>query len=247
MLQQRFPVNASPLPLGERIYAIGDIHGRLDLLDLCLDEIRQDLASFPCERPRRVFLGDYIDRGPASSGVLGRLALLSDGIANTFLSGNHEAYLIDFLDEPSSLKVWSRVGAAETLASYGVPMPFRLGPGEVDAVHAAFVKTLPDLHRRFLATLELTFTAGGFLFVHAGLRPGLPLGEQRREDHLMIREPFLSHPDAFPGFVVHGHTPVDKPEIWPNRLNVDTRAWESGLLTCAVIEGSEVRFLWGCQ
>ncbi|GGE48720.1 metallophosphoesterase [Agaricicola taiwanensis] len=245
MLNESFALNAVPLSPGRRVYAIGDVHGRRDLLAKCLDEIRRDLAGHPCQTPHRVFLGDYIDRGPDSAGVLQTLIDLDDGIPTTFLAGNHEVYLTQFLQDASALKMWSRVGGATALASYGVDFPFRLGPAEMAEVLRLFTERLPGSHRLFLERLDLKLEIEGFTFVHAGIRPNVPMHRQTAEDILTIREPFLTELNSFGTFVVHGHTPVEKPEIWPNRMNIDTRAVESGLLTCAVIEGSEVRFLWG--
>jgi serine/threonine protein phosphatase 1 len=247
MADLRFPVNAPPLSAGRRIYAIGDIHGRHDLLTLCLEQIAQDLAAFPCARPQRVFLGDYIDRGPQSAAVLKTLVDLDDGIPTTCLSGNHESYMSRFLEDPLVLKTWSRVGAATTLASYGVEFPFRLGAAEMAETRRLLIERLPARQRGFLAALPVKLKVEGFGFVHAGIRPGVSWDQQEGSDLMFIRDPFLDCHQDLGCFVVHGHSPVDKPEIWPNRLNIDTRAYSSGLLTCAVIEGSELRFLWGVQ
>jgi serine/threonine protein phosphatase 1 len=231
------------LPPGVRVYAVGDVHGRLDLLVDMLARIEADIAARPGPLPLRVFLGDYIDRGPDSARVIEALIDLQARAPTVCLCGNHETYALRFLMDASSLSVWSRVGAADTITSYGLTYPFRSGPRESEELRQAFVQRLPPLHRRFLESLPLTLTLGDYLFVHAGVVPGVPLCDQRRDDLIMIREPFLSFEGHFGKVVVHGHTPVETPEVRPNRINLDTGAFRWGRLTCAVFEADTLRFL----
>jgi serine/threonine protein phosphatase 1 len=231
---------------GHRIYAIGDVHGRRDLLDVLLERVEADLARRPHPRARLVLLGDYIDRGPDSRGVIERLVQVAGGpLRPTFLLGNHDACLLAYLDDPE----WNErglhwfhtgMGGAATLASYGV--------GDVSEVvprhgHDAFCAAFPEAHRRFLESCVLRERIGSYLFVHAGVRPGVPVEEQTAEDLLWIREPFLSSRSDFGAKVVHGHTIVPFVEHHPNRIAVDTGAVKTGVLSCLVLEGDDVALL----
>lgn len=233
---------------GERIYAIGDVHGRSDLLGIVLARIASDLAARPHDRPRIVLLGDYVDRGPDSRAVLERLMRLeAEPVSTTFLLGNHDAYLLAYLEDPEmsdrGIHWFHRgMGGAATLASYGVLDASELAPS---ATHDAFVAAFPEAHRAFLHRARLMQPVGGYLFVHAGIRPGVPLEAQEREDLIWIREPFLSSGADHGVKVVHGHTIVRFVEHHPNRIAVDTGAVRTGLLSCLVLEGSETWLLTG--
>lgn len=228
-------------PAGRRLYAIGDIHGRLDLLDALLGRIEdQCAAAAPPAPPTLVFLGDLIDRGPDSSGVVDRLrggpptdGPLAGG-AWVALMGNHESFLLGSLTDATMIDPWRSNGGDATIRSY-------LGDATESDDPAHLMRRLraavPDAHRDFLAGLPLWYAAGEYLFVHAGLRPGLPLHRQDPEDLIWIREPFLSWRRSFGPMVVHGHTPVATPEFHSNRIAIDTRAWRSGHLTALAIEG----------
>lgn len=227
----------------ERIYVIGDIHGRSDLLDRMIGEIARDVRAHPNPESLTVTVGDYIDRGPDSRGVIERLTRNPFPSAYVALKGNHEALLEAFLDDPSSADQWRQLGGLETLHSYGVEIgPLMRGRGyqaAADALRAA----LPPSHVEFLASLTTSLAVGRYFLCHAGIRPGVPLSRQRTEDLLWIREPFLASTADFGRIVVHGHTPVEEPELLPNRINVDTGAFMTGRLTCAVLERHGVRFL----
>jgi serine/threonine protein phosphatase 1 len=232
------------LPDGLRVYAVGDIHGRLDCLLLMESAIRRDLIARPPEGEAIViFLGDYVDRGPDSKGVVNVLLRRRfAGLSVRFLMGNHEDAMLRFLDDPRIGASWFAYGGLATLASYGVESS-RLGTkGASEELSIALTEKLPLEHRDFLAGLELFIELGGYLFVHAGIRPGKPLEAQRRDDLLGIREPFLSAKDL-PWRVVHGHTVVDRPVLGPSRVALDTGAYATGTLTCAVIEGAEIEIL----
>ena len=224
------------VPDGVRIYAIGDIHGRADLLNGMLKRIDADMKTNSVAHTIEVFLGDYIDRGPASRQVLDRLVARNRTHKTVFLKGNHETYLTDFVTNPPILEDWKRVGGFATLMSYGITSSINAE----EQLAAAFDQALPESHRQFLGNLKLSFTCGDFFFVHAGVRPGTPLEKQREEDLLWIRQDFLLSEDDFGKIVVHGHTPVAQPDIRPNRINIDTGAFATGQLTCLKLEGDEM-------
>lgn len=190
-----------------------------------------------------IFLGDYIDRGPDSRAVInvllkGRFATLPA----RFLLGNHEDAMLQFLDDAKIGPAWLTHGGVATLASYGVKPVGREGEDRMEQLRKGLIEVLPTEHVTFLKSLELTIELGGFLFVHAGVRPGRPLVEQRREDLLTIREPFFAAKNL-PWRVVHGHTVFDRPIVGPDRVSLDTGAYASGKLACAVIEGDTVDIL----
>jgi serine/threonine protein phosphatase 1 len=228
------------LPIDVRIYTIGDIHGRVDLLDNALHRVDVHLAASPTALGIEVFLGDYIDRGPASREVLDRLVRRSHTNRTVFLKGNHDTYLTDFVTNPSLLEEWQELGGLETLMSYGVTPLMNADPAAQVRLAADFRRALPRSHDRFVRNLKSSFTCGDFFFVHAGVRPGIPLEKQREADLLWIRHDFLFCEEDFGKFIVHGHTPVSQPDIRPNRVNIDTGAYATGRLTCLVLEGDEM-------
>jgi serine/threonine protein phosphatase 1 len=239
------------VPHGGRVYAIGDIHGRADLLDQMFKRIDADFSQAPLPHRLEVFLGDYVDRGPASRQVLellierGRPRLNERGRSHQtiFLKGNHEALLMNFPVNPSTLGSWRRLGGLETLMSYGLIPSAKADARTQAELAAAFDKALPPSHRRFLSDLKTSFTCGDYFFVHAGVRPGVALEKQREEDLLWIRQEFLLCEEDFSKIIVHGHTPVLQPEIRSNRINIDTGAYATGRLSCLVLEADKVRIL----
>jgi serine/threonine protein phosphatase 1 len=230
-------------PEGTRLYAIGDIHGRLDLLDEVLARIDADMAAHPTSNATRIFLGDYIDRGPDSKRVLDRLISCCVAQPTVCLMGNHEAYLREFLKNPDVLSVWRRYGGLETLLSYGLAPTMKTEAQEYRRLASDLNRLLPSSHREFLSGLKEYFICGDFFFVHAGVRPGISLTEQSEDDLLWIREDFLQCEDDLGKVVVHGHTPVLEPDVRPNRINIDTGAYATGRLTCLVLESDEFRFV----
>jgi calcineurin-like phosphoesterase family protein len=224
------------VPEGVRIYAVGDVHGRADLLHEKLCCVDADLAAYPHCKPLLVFLGDYIDRGPDSRTVLDLLIGRARSHAIVCLKGNHESYFRAFLQDPDVLIAWRRCGGLETLRSYGLTPSFNPDRDERVQLSRELDTALPPSHRRFLGNLASYFECGDFLFVHAGVRPGVPLAHQRDEDLLWIREDFLLCQEGFSKIVVHGHTPVRAPDVRPNRINIDTGAYVTGRLTCFIIE-----------
>jgi serine/threonine protein phosphatase 1 len=240
-------MTADELTEGQRIYVIGDIHGRLDLLTAMLDRVRADISARPHPRPRLVFLGDYMDRGPECRGVLQALIDLESAaeLPVSFLLGNHDSYVSGYLRDPDWYDrtyhwLHENMGGNATLASYGVP-----GASVHDplATHEAFAAAFPAEHMAFLDRCRLMLRVGGYLFVHAGIRPGVPLDRQDPDDLIWIREGFLdSHADF--GFkVVHGHTIVPMVEHHRNRIAIDTGAVRTGVLSCLMLEGDAVALL----
>lgn len=233
-----------------RIYAIGDIHGRLSLLTAAHDRIAADRRLTGDRDAPVIHLGDLVDRGPSSRGVIDFLMTGIDrGEPWSVLMGNHDRLFLSFLDDPHwrdpGLRpdhAWlhPKIGGAETLASYGVANAADrpLGP-----VHAEAVAAVPRAHRAFLGRAARMIHRDGLAFVHAGIRPGLPLEAQTEQDLLWIRAPFLDDRRDHGPLIVHGHTVVDRPTHLGNRLAIDTGAAYGGPLTAVVIEGADVFIL----
>lgn len=233
------------VPPGIRVYAIGDVHGRLDLLRELHAKILDHAKEYPVARCVLVYIGDYIDRGYQSRQTLD--CLLDSplpGFHTIHLLGNHERTLIEFLDNVSVGPAWLRYGGRETLFSYGIDLDHDLASGEdcLLRIQAQLRDRLPERHRRFLSALPLTHEEGDYLFVHAGVRPGIPLGRQVTDDLLWIRDEFLDSTANHGKVVVHGHSISEIPELRPNRIGIDTGAFATGRLTCLVLEGSEQSF-----
>jgi serine/threonine protein phosphatase 1 len=232
-------VSAS-LPHGIRIYAIGDIHGRSDLLSRLLGCIEVDLRERPVERAITVFVGDYIDRGPHSRNVIDLLLHWRESNDAVFLRGNHETFLPRFLSDSRTLEEWRKYGGLETLLSYGLQPSINPDRAEQERLAHQLASSLPKEHFHFLESLEPFYSCGDFFFVHAGIRPGIPIDEQAEEDLFWIREEFLAYEQPFECFIVHGHTPVEAIDFRSNRINIDTGAFATGCLTCVVIEGNDI-------
>jgi serine/threonine protein phosphatase 1 len=222
------------------VYVVGDVHGCADRLRTLHREIARDLALRPAAQPTVVHIGDYVDRGPDSAQVIATLlapfpaAGESPGPRIVNLMGNHEEMMLLALDQPELAPHWLMNGGDASLESWGVPPRARAREwaAAVPAEHLAFLRALPLMH-----------AAGGYLFVHAGLRPGVPLARQSRRDMLWIRQPFLSYEGSFPGVVVHGHTPEADVVVRPNRIGIDTGACLGGPLTCLVLEADRMGLL----
>lgn len=244
-LVRRTPVHTDRIPEGLRVYAVGDIHGRLDLLDRLLATIAgDDRTRGPGVETRYIFLGDLIDRGPESRGVVQRLLDFSRSGANVrFLMGNHEqVFLRAIAGDEKALRFLVRIGGRETLLSYGIEAEdYRTLDFAALAARAA--ERVPVEHLDFLAGFEDWIELGDYLFVHAGIRPGLALEEQVRSDLCWIREEFTSHRDSFGKIVVHGHSITEDIDLRANRIGIDTGAFASGKLTAIGLEGGERWFL----
>ena len=238
---------AQPSPHGAegyRAYAIGDIHGRLDLLDQLLAQIEADIAARRTKQNLVVFLGDLIDRGPQSAQVVERLRTWQPRDATTiFLCGNHEEVLLRVLaGERNILADWLKFGGVECLASYGLDAAGLSDLSNVEAA-AAVRAVIPTEHQAFLASFSDTFRFGDYLFVHAGIRPGLGVAAQAQKDLRWIRDPFLEDRTDHGFVVVHGHTISEAVEERINRIGIDTGAYRTGVLTAMAIEGSQRWFL----
>lgn len=264
-------IAARPDP-GTRIYAIGDVHGRTDLLDPLLHAIRADAdrigadrvgVADPGRRPLLLFLGDYVDRGPDSRGVIDRLvAPPPPGFTRLCLMGNHEDFMMRFLDDVSVGPIWLYNGGGETLESYGLDAPAALaGPGRhagwravlllpeaeqrrlCQDMQAGLRARLPPAHERFLRTLPHSWQSGGFFFAHAGINPDRPLDDQKPGDLMWIRDRFLHAGRDHGRVIVHGHTPAPAPTVRANRIGIDTGACCTGRLTCLRLDADGAAFL----
>lgn len=231
---------------GRRVYAIGDIHGRADLLAALLGRIEADQRQNARSgvQATYVFLGDYVDRGLESRRCID---LILEGPARAsahFLLGSHDRALLDFLEAPQTGARWIERGGAETLFSYGVRAPDdRTDPAQLRRTSEALSVAMPAAHLDFLRTLKLHVRLGDYLFVHAGLRPGVPLERQTEDDLISIREPFLKSREPWPFVVVHGHSPVPRIHVEAGRIAVDTGAYLTGRLGAVCLEGTAVRQL----
>lgn len=253
------------VPPGQRVYAVGDIHGRADLLDRMAELVAADLrereragaepdgegsmtATAPVAQVTTVFLGDYVDRGPASREVVERLATGDWPTPVIALLGNHELMFLQFLRDATHLARWRSVGGLSTLASYGVEVSALMGSrseeGHVEAARQALSAAMSPRHLAFLTEgLEPCATIGDYFFCHAGVRPGVPLDRQDPLDMITIRDEFLGSEESFGKIVVHGHTPCEAPVFRKNRIGIDTGAYATGCLTCAVFEADQVRIV----
>ncbi|GAC1339361.1 MAG: metallophosphoesterase family protein [Acetobacteraceae bacterium] len=242
MITQRLPDAPSPDP-GLRIYAVGDVHGHADKLLTLHAAIRRDLRDSPVPRPLLIHLGDYIDRGPNSAGCLSLLSPTPPihGVPTINLMGNHEWMLLAALERPTSQvpQQWLDNGGDLALQSWGIPP---------DTPAYLWEELIPPAHLAFLRDLSLSYVAGSYVFVHAGVRPGVRRADQRKRDLLWIRDDFLDWdgimlPEAPQLIIVHGHTPTPDVVVRPNRIGADTGAGKGGPLTCAVLGAGPPRFL----
>jgi serine/threonine protein phosphatase 1 len=228
---------------GLRLYCVGDIHGRRDLLDDLHEKIVADAADFRGGK-KLVYLGDYIDRGLHSREVIDEmLEAPLEGFDTVHLLGNHEQTLLDFLEYPKEAAGWLAWGGRETLMSYGVPIPTGLRAPDPVALRDGLRERIPDNHVEFLGQMPLLHVEGDYLFVHAGIRPGVALEEQSASDLLWIRQDFIASEARHSHVVVHGHSINEEVEFRANRIGIDTGAFYTGVLTCLVLEGEEQRLL----
>jgi serine/threonine protein phosphatase 1 len=236
----------APSTGGRLVYAVGDIHGYAQPLGDLLDHIAADAAaSAPAERPLLIFIGDYVDRGPDSRGVIDRILTLEAGgrFEVICLMGNHEEALTRFLMDPGYAPSWIGNWGEATLRAYGVDPPLLPNAATCEAAQARFREVFPAEHRAFLGRLQISVAVGDYLFVHAGVRPGVALEAQAERDLIWIRYEFLASDADFGKVVVHGHTPADAPELRANRISIDTGVYFSGVLSAVRLEGEQQRFL----
>ena len=225
------------IPDGVVLYVIGDIHGCLAPLKRTLAAIDRDLAA---TRPRyagEVFLGDYVDRGPDSLGVIDLLLRRGTERKTIFVKGNHDAMMEEFVRGERALADWLPYGGADTLRSYGAT------PEMISSNAAELAGLVPPAHLAFLSGCEYFFEVEDYIFVHAGVRPGRALHEQSPQDLMWIREDFLKHRGSYGAIIVHGHTPVAEPEFRESRIGIDTGAYMTGRLTCLRIDAGGPRVL----
>lgn len=229
---------------GARAYAVGDVHGRLDLLDELLGKIEDDIAARPVDKVALLFLGDLIDRGPDSAGVVERLRALDGFPAKTgFLLGNHEEMFLRVIDgEPGIAYDWLGFGGDACVESYGVAAA-PLQAFDEARIAQTLRGAVPAGHVDFIRGFGDTFGFGDYLFVHAGIRPGVPIEQQEPHDLRWIRRPFLSDTKEHGVMVVHGHTISDGVEERSNRIGIDTGAYQTGVLTAVAVEEDRRWFL----
>jgi serine/threonine protein phosphatase 1 len=232
---------------GRVIYAVGDVHGRLDLLEALAEQIVVDAReTAPADPPVLVFLGDYVDRGPQSPGVVEFVRALS--LARDFevrtLMGNHEQVMLSFLDDPKVGPSWVEFGGGATLAAYGVAPPTPRSDDEawIEA-SATLGHLLPQDQLSFLRALETFAIYGDYMFVHAGVRPSVALDRQDAADMLWIRQEFLENDRRLDKIIVHGHTPEMEPHLGRARIGIDTGAYATGVLTAVRLSGSDQSIL----
>ena len=244
-----FRENGPPcVPDGTRVYAIGDIHGRMDLLNRLLRRIGTDSVRAGADRNVLVCLGDYVDRGPNSRAVIDALAQdPMKGFEVYCLLGNHESIMLEFLSEPGFGEHWIFNGGDATLESYGVKAPDphadTFDPTDLRRAARELKEALPDSHNAFLRNLTLSHSEGDYFFVHAGIRPSVALDDQDPVDMIWIRETFTNNDRRHPLMIVHGHTVTNAPVVRDNRIGIDTGAYHSGTLTALVLEGDQKDFI----
>jgi serine/threonine protein phosphatase 1 len=232
------------VPDDHRAYVIGDIHARADLLVELLEMIAADAQNAPSNR-QIIFLGDFVDRGHQSRQVI-EITLKTNlpAFKRITLMGNHEEYMVGFMDEPLSASEWLQYGGDATLLSYGVAMdPGVLTPQKLLKASDELCQSVPPAHRQFLSDLQDTYVLGDYMFVHAGIDPKRRLDKQKTEDLRWIRDPFIAHTELYEKIIVHGHTITETPEFHSNRISLDTGAYHSGRLTCLILEGNDRRII----
>jgi len=231
------------IPDGQRIYCIGDIHGRADLLRQLHETILSDAADYKGKKTV-VYLGDYIDRGEQSREVIE--ILLSEplaGFKTVYLQGNHEQWLLNFLDYPVEGSAWLSFGGREMLSSYGIPLAHIPTQSEIPTLAEQLRQALPEAHKNFFKDCQACWQCGPYYFVHAGICPGVALEKQVLEDQLWIRDEFLDSKKDHGAIIVHAHNVTLEPQFLPNRIGIDTGAFSSGILTCLVLESDKQSIL----
>jgi len=236
------PPKLPAVPDGVRHYAIGDIHGRLDLYEALIAMIEAEIAAAPSLDHRIILLGDLVDRGPNSAGVVERTRAWQHSRNVRVLAGNHEEMFLAAFEKPEALRHFLKHGGRETMLSYGMSSR-QLSTLSLEDLFDRLPQLVPQSTRDYIAGFETMIRAGDYVFVHAGIDPARPLGEQKRSDLLWIRERFLSHEGPLEKVVVHGHTIFDHVMDCGNRIGIDTGAFRSGVLTALVLEGDQRRIL----
>lgn len=245
-LRQMFrPKPALPraaVPHGERFYVIGDVHGRRDLFEALIEAVEEDDRNAGTARTTAVLLGDLVDRGPDSAGVIELAMDWRSRRRVELLAGNHEEMFLESFEDEGVLRHFLRHGGRQTILSYGVPRD-QYDAANLGELQAIMARAVPHAHRGFLAAARDHLVAGDYLFVHAGIAPGVPLDEQKPHHLRWIREPFLYHAAPHDHFIVHGHTITENVDLRSNRLGIDTGAYRTGRLTALVLEGEGRRLI----
>lgn len=236
------PPQAAAVPAGTCYVAIGDIHGRLDLYEALIGAIEAEIAAAPALDHRIVLLGDLVDRGPDSAGVIARTRAWQRTRNVQVLAGNHEEMFLAAFEQPEALRHFLKHGGRETVLSFGLTVD-ELATLDLDALLARLHQLVPQSVRDYIAGFEPMIRAGDYVFVHAGIDPARPLNDQKRSDLIWIREKFLSHEGPLEKVVVHGHTIFKQVMDCGNRIGIDTGAFRSGVLTALVLEGDQRRIL----
>lgn len=236
---RRSPERCPAIPAGHRVYAVGDVHGCLAELDQLLALIDADDAARPEAETLLIFIGDLVDRGPASAQVIDRVARLATGRSGVrVLAGNHEEILLHALDgDEKALRLFCRIGGRETAISYGIPL-IEYERMDYQELAEALNACVPALHRDLFARLEDMIVLGDYVFVHAGVRPHTALDQQHTDDLRWIRSSFLDHGRPLEKMVVHGHTITDQVDRQPHRIGIDTGAYQTGRLTAIGLEST---------
>jgi serine/threonine protein phosphatase 1 len=240
------PPRLPAVPAGTRYYVIGDIHGRLDLYDALIAEIERDIAAKTALDPRIILLGDLVDRGPDSAGVIARTQAWQQQRNVSVLIGNHEDMFLNAFEKPEALRHFLKHGGRETILSFGLSKK-QFAALSLGELFNRLPKLVPQSVRNYIASFEVMIIAGDYVFVHAGIDPEKPLAEQKRSDLMWIRERFLNHHGPLEKVVVHGHTIFDQVMDCGNRIGIDTGAFRSGVLTALVLEGDQRRVLQACS
>ena len=240
------PLTPAATPPGTRIYAVGDIHGRLDLFREIIRSIEADDAKRAPARTSIVLLGDLIDRGPDSAGVVALAREWAEQRAIKLIMGNHEEMFLDSFTKQGVLRSFMRYGGQVTMLSYGISQR-ALAEADSEELQRLMAEAVPQEDRDFLAGFEKMVRYGDYVFVHAGIRPDMPLERQTGQDCRWIREPFLSHAGDHGSVIVHGHTVTDAPELLPNRIGIDTGAFMSGKLTAIGLESTDRWLIQACE
>ena len=230
------------IPPGQRVYAVGDIHGRCDLFEALAEAIDADDAGSGPAETTVILLGDLVDRGADSAGVVDRARAWQRRRHVRILAGNHEEMFLRSFHSLETFRHFLRHGGRETVLSYGIDRA-AFGHADLEEAQAMMCRTVPAEDIAFLEGFEDMISVGDYVFVHAGIDPRVPIDAQKVHDLRWIREPFLSYPDSLDQVVVHGHTISDAPEDCGNRIGIDTGAFMTGRLTALVLEGSSRRYI----
>jgi serine/threonine protein phosphatase 1 len=238
-------VKLPSVPAGKRYYVLGDIHGRLDLYKAMILAIEQDDARSAKLETRVILLGDLVDRGPDSAGVLARTRAWQQSRNVRVLAGNHEEMFLQSFARPEALRHFLKHGGRETLLSYGFSTK-QMRTATIEELFELLPQFIPSAEREYIASFEEIIVAGDYAFVHAGIDPSRPITEQKRSDLLWIRDRFLNHDGPLPKVIVHGHTIFERVMDCGNRIGIDTGAFRSGVLTALVLEGDQRRLMQAC-